>query len=141
MANNYGAFSEKDYPKDNNYGAYQESRKVIFPKGPKTRKKASDTSSMNKVYKPKASPGPVMNTLNLYGASKSQTLNKYGSPTLNARTNKKSNFTYSAPKPDKAKPKATSKNVAGFKPGTFGYNAIKAIKGAGKDVKKAYQGK
>ena len=35
------------------------------------RTKASDTSRMNKVYKPKASPGPAANTLNLYGAPKS----------------------------------------------------------------------
>ena len=34
------------------------------------RTKASDTSRMNKVYKPKASPGPATNTLNLYGAAK-----------------------------------------------------------------------
>ena len=37
------------------------------------RTKASDTSRMNKVYKPKASPGPAANTLNLYGAAKSRT--------------------------------------------------------------------
>lgn len=85
------------------------------------RSKSSDTSKMNPVYKPKASPGPAMNTLNLYGASKSQTLNKYGSPsprtkpqslnmygapTLNAKPKKKSNFTYSAPKAGKSKSKA-----------------------------------
>ena len=121
MANNYGAFSESKYPKDNNAGAYQESKKVVFSKTPKSRSKASDTSKMNPVYKPKASPGPAMNTLNLYGASKSQTLNMYGSPsprtkpqslnmygapTLNAKPKKKSNFTYSAPKAGKSKSKA-----------------------------------
>ena len=37
------------------------------------RTKASDTSRMNKVYKPKASPGPAADTLNLYGAAKSRT--------------------------------------------------------------------
>ena len=37
----------------------------------KPRSKSSDTSRMNPVYKPKASPGPVSNTLNLYGAPKS----------------------------------------------------------------------
>ena len=159
MANNYGAFSESKYPKDNNAGAYQESKKVVFSKTPKSRSKASDTSKMNPVYKPKASPGPAMNTLNLYGAPKLQTLNKYGSPsprtkpeslnlygapTLNAKPKKKSNFTYSAPKADKAKPKARpniaakpkakSKNVAGFKPGSIGAKAIGSFK-------KAYQGK
>jgi hypothetical protein len=44
----------------------------------KSRSKASDISRMNPVYKPKASPGPASNTLNLYGAPKA-------------------NFTYSAP--------------------------------------------
>ena len=43
-----------------------------------SRSKASDTKRMNPVYKPKASPGPASNTLNLYGAPKA-------------------NFTYSAP--------------------------------------------
>ena len=37
----------------------------------KPRSKSSDTSRMNPVYKPKASPGPISNTLNLYGAPKS----------------------------------------------------------------------
>jgi hypothetical protein len=60
----------------------------------KARSKASDTSKMNPVYKPKASPGPASNTINMYGAPKS-------------------NFTYSAPKADtaKASPKADRSNV------------------------------
>jgi len=60
----------------------------------KPRSKASDTSKMNPVYKPKASPGPASNTINMYGAPKS-------------------NFTYSAPKADtaKASPKANRSNV------------------------------
>ena len=37
----------------------------------KPRTKASDTSKMNKVYKPKSSPGPA--SLNLYGAAKPRT--------------------------------------------------------------------
>ena len=81
------------------------------------RTKASDTSRMNKVYKPKASPGPATNTLNLYGAAKpkmggnsnaregrkpkpvvpasAKTLNKYGAAkprtggNANARENRK----------------------------------------------------
>ena len=49
----------------------------------KPRTKASDTSKMNPIYKPKASPGPA--SLNLYGAPKnppasSRTLNLYGAP-------------------------------------------------------------
>lgn len=39
MANNYGAFSEKSYPKGNNSGAYQESKKVKF--SPSTKKTSS----------------------------------------------------------------------------------------------------
>jgi hypothetical protein len=135
MANNYGAFSEKAYPKDNNTGAYQESKKVVFSKSPKSRTKASDTSKMNPIYKPKASPGPAMNTLNLYGASKSQTLNKYGSPipstkpqslnmygapTLNAKPKPKSNFNYTAPKAGKSKPKAKAKDTSFKKSGVAG---------------------
>ena len=50
----------------------------------KPRSKASDTSKMNPLYKPKASPGPA--SLNLYGAPKNppasaRTLNLYGAPT------------------------------------------------------------
>ena len=49
----------------------------------KPRSKASDTSKMNPLYKPKASPGPA--SLNLYGAPKNppasaRTLNLYGAP-------------------------------------------------------------
>jgi hypothetical protein len=99
------------------------------------RKKASDTSRMNKVYKPKSSPGPAMNTLNLYGASKSQTLNKYGSPsprtkpqslnmygapTLNAKPKPKSNFNYTAPKAGKSKSKAKAKDTSFKKSGVAG---------------------
>lgn len=58
----------------------------------KPRTKASDTSKMNSVYKPKASPGPA--SLNLYGAPKNppasaRTLNLYGAPkpkAVNANT-------------------------------------------------------
>ena len=58
----------------------------------KPRSKASDTSKMNKIYKPKSSPGPA--TLNLYGAPKNppasaRTLNLYGAPkpkAINANT-------------------------------------------------------
>ena len=143
-----------------NYGQGSPSALASYePKKTKPRSKASDTSKMNKVYKPKSSPGPAMNTLNLYGAPKLQTLNKYGSPSprtkpeslnlygapkLNAKPKPRSNFNYTAPKADKAKPKANlvakpkakakSKNVAGFKPGSIGANAISSFK-------KAYLGK
>ena len=66
MASNYGAFSEKPTPKNNNYGAYLESKPVIFSSAPKkTRKNASDVTSMNPVYKPKASPGPIGSAANV----------------------------------------------------------------------------
>ena len=109
------------------------------------RTKASDTSRMNKVYKPKSSPGPAANTLNLYGAPKNppasaRTLNLYGAPKpkkVNANT--RENRT-SGPKSNAANVRenrvgaAKSKNVGGFKPGSVGANAILALK-------KAYQGK
>ena len=44
----------------------------------KSRSKASDVSRMNPIYKPKASPGPASDTLNLYGAPKSNF--KYSAP-------------------------------------------------------------
>ena len=54
----------------------------------------------------------------------------------------KSNFTYGAGNMPDSKKKAKAKgNMAGFKPGTAGYKAAKAVKGMGRDVKKAYQGK
>ena len=135
MANNYGAFSEKAYPKNNNTGAYQESKKVVFSKSPKTRNKSSDTRNMNPVYKPSAGPGP--NTLNMYGAPK--TVKRTEGAFMEKaypKAKPKSNFDYAAPKADKAKPKAKakSKNVAGFKPGSIGAKAIGSFK-------KAYLGK
>ena len=112
------------------------------PKKTKTRTKALDTSNMNSVYKPKASPGPVSQSFNLRPTA-SQSFNlpkpKTGSQSFYIPTPKpksKPNFNYTAPKADKAKPKAKakSKNVAGFKPGSIGANAISSFK-------KAYLGK
>ena len=116
------------------------------------RSKASDTSRMNKVYKPKASPGPATNTLNLYGAAKPR-LGGNANAREGRNVAKKSNFTYSAPKADKAKPnpnranvrenrvatskpkaKAKSKTTAGFTKGSVGERAISSFK-------KAYLGK
>jgi len=112
------------------------------PKKTKSRTKASDTSNMNSVYKPKASPGPVSQSFNLRPTA-SQSFNlpkpKTGSQRFYIPTPKpksKPNFNYTAPKADKAKPKAKpkSKNVAGFKPGSIGAKAIGSFK-------KAYLGK
>ena len=115
------------------------------------RTKSSDTSRMNKVYKPKSSPGPATNTLNLYGAAKPR-LGGNANAREDRNVAKKSNFTYSAPKADKAKPnpnranvrenrvatkpkaKAKSKTTAGFTKGSVGERAISSFK-------KAYQGK
>ena len=112
------------------------------------RTKASDTSRMNKVYKPKASPGPATNTLNLYGAAKPR-LGGNANAREDRNVAKKSNFTYSAPKADKAKPnpnranvrenrvatskpkaKAKSKTTAGFTKGSVGERAISSFKKA-----------
>ena len=68
------------------------------------RSKASDTSRMNKVYKPKASPGPATNTLNLYGAAKSRT-----GGNSNAREDRK-------PKPAKTTPNANAREDRKPKP-------------------------
>ena len=134
-----------------NYGQGSPSALASYePKKTKPRSKASDTSKMNPVYKPKASPGPVNQSFNLRPTA-SQSFNlpkpKTGSQSFYIPTPKpksKPNFTYSAPKADKvkpkarpniaAKPKAKSKNVGGFKPGSIGAKAIGSLK-------KAYQGK
>jgi len=66
MANNYGAFSELPKPTGNDYGAYLESRPSVFSSKPKkTRSKAADVTSMNPLYKPKASPGPIGSAANV----------------------------------------------------------------------------
>ena len=80
----------------------------------KPRSKASDTSKMNKIYKPKSSPGPA--SLNLYGAPKNppasaRTLNLYGAPkpkkvNANTRENRTSG------------PKSNSANVRENRVGT-----------------------
>jgi hypothetical protein len=57
------------------------------------RSKSSDTSRMNPIYKPKASPGPA--TLNLYGAAK---------PRLGGNANARENRTSTKPA------KSTTKN-------------------------------
>jgi len=125
----------------------------------KSRSKASDTSRINPVYKPKASPGPASNTLNLYGAPKPNfsysapgRQKQAKRPDANRANVKESRLPKKTPDANRAnarenrvsngKPKAKpAKNIAGFKPGTLGYKAAKTIKGAGKDLKKAYQGK
>jgi len=103
MATEYGAYQESRTSNSpsatTNYGAYLESRQgspsalaSYEPERSKPRKKASDTSKMNSLYKPKASPGPIGSASNVReGRSTNKTA--------------MSNFTYSAPKADK--PKAT----------------------------------
>ena len=114
----------------------------------KPRSKASDTSRMNKIYKPKASPGPAMNTLNMYGAPKNppasaRTLNLYGAAkpkkvNANTRENRtsgpKSNAANVRENRVPAKSKAKAKTTAGFKKGSVGERAISSLK-------KAYLGK
>ena len=111
------------------------------------RSKASDTSRMNKVYKPKASPGPIGSSANVReGRSPDRSPKPNRS---NVRENRLPKTTPNANTREgrlrdtiKAKPTAKpAANLGGFKPGTAGYKAIKAAKGMGKDLKKAYQGK
>jgi hypothetical protein len=87
--------------------------------GEGVRRLYGDTRYQDAVYTPKASPGPSNFT--------------YSTP------KPKSNFTYQTGKSSTkasmaSKPKAKSKNVAGFKPGSVGANVIGSLK-------KAYQGK
>ena len=118
------------------------------------RTKSSDTSRMNKVYKPKASPGPIGSSANVReGRSPDRSPRPNRANAREDRATKpKSNFTYSAPKADKAKPnpnranvrenrvaskpkaKAKSKTTAGFTKGSVGERAISSFK-------KAYLGK
>ena len=139
--------SSKSYSGDPEVDAVTTRVRMAIADSNYRRTKASDTSRMNKVYKPKSSPGPA--TLNLYGAPKNppasaRTLNLYGAPKPKAiNANTRENRT-SGPKsnsanvrenrvPAKSKPKA-SKTVAGFKKGSIGEKAISSFK-------KAYQGK
>ena len=81
----------------------------------KPRSKSSDTSKMNPVYKPKASPGPA--TLNLYGAAK---------PRLGGNANARENRTSSKPT------KSTTKNKV-YNPNKDSA-AAKAIRKIGRNI-------
>jgi len=65
--------SNKSYSGDPEVDAVTARVRMAIEDSNYRRTKSSDTSRMNKVYKPKASPGPATNTLNLYGAAKSRT--------------------------------------------------------------------
>ena len=133
MASNYGAFSESAYPKDNNAGAYQESRKVVFSATPRKRTKASDTGSMNSLYKPKASPGPIGSAANVReGRSSDRTPKpnranaREGRPAMAKATRPMRESTGST----KSTPRPKSNSLAD----QFARNLTKGLK-------KAYQGK
>jgi hypothetical protein len=106
-----------------------------------TRTKSGDTSKMNKIYKPKASPGPV-SQLGTYQTGKKGLEQRGTYQTGQGLSVKKTYQTGSGVKEvyksksttAASKPKAKSKNVAGFKPGSIGAKAITSLK-------KAYQGK
>jgi hypothetical protein len=106
-----------------------------------TRTKSGDTSKMNKVYKPKSSPGPV-SQLGTYQTGKKGLEQRGTYQTGQGLSVKKTYQTGSGVKEvyksksttAASKPKAKSKNVAGFKPGSIGAKAITSFK-------KAYQGK
>jgi hypothetical protein len=113
----------------------------------KSRSKASDISRMNPIYKPKASPGPIGSSANV---REGRSPDRSPKPNrANVRENRLPKTTPNANTREgrlrdtlKSKPKAKpAKNIAGFKPGTPGYKAAKTIKGMGKDLKKAYQGR
>jgi hypothetical protein len=106
-----------------------------------TRTKSGDTSKMNKVYKPKSSPGPVsqfgtyqtgkkgLEQRGTYQTGQGLSVKKTYQTGSGVKEVYKSKSTTAA-----SKPKAKSKNVAGFKPGSIGAKAITSFK-------KAYQGK
>lgn len=106
-----------------------------------TRTKSGDTSKMNKIYKPKSSPGPV-SQLGTYQTGKKGLEQRGTYQTGQGLSVKKTYQTGSGVKEvyksksttAVSKPKAKSKNVAGFKPGSIGAKAITSFK-------KAYQGK
>ena len=89
-------------------GSYVDSMGTPFgqtSRSTKPRKKSSDTSKMNSLYKPKASPGPMSSAANVReGRSTDRTAMPNRSNVREDRNvPKKSNFTYSAPKADKRK--------------------------------------
>ena len=104
-----------------------EQKGAVASFGEGVRRLYGETRYQNAIYTPKASPGPI-------GSAPSS----------------KSNFTYTAPKADKVKPNntnarenrsvATSKPKAKTKPLSIGEKIEKGFKGAGKSLKKAYQG-
>jgi hypothetical protein len=62
--------SRKSYSGDPEVDAVTARVRAAIEESNYRRTKSSDTSRMNKIYKPKSSPGPISNTLNLYGAPK-----------------------------------------------------------------------
>ena len=104
-----------------------EQKGAVASFGEGVRRLYGETRYQNAIYTPKASPGPI-------GSAPSS----------------KSNFTYTAPKADKVKSNsansrenrvATSKPKAKTRPLSIGEKIEKGFKGAGKSLKKAYQGK
>jgi len=145
--------SNKSYSGDPEVDAVTARVRMAIEDSNYRRTKSSDTSRMNKVYKPKASPGPIGSSANVReGRSPDRSPRPNRANAREDRATKpKSNFTYSAPKADKAKPNPNranvrenrvaskpkakpNKSVAGFKKGSIGEKAISSFK-------KAYLGK
>ena len=138
--------SRKSYSGDPEVDAVTARVRAAIEESNYRRTKSSDTSRMNKVYKPKSSPGPATNTLNLYGTPKNppasaRTLNLYGAPkpkkvNANTRENRTSGPKSNAAnvRENRVPTKSKSKTTAGFKKGSIGEKAISSLK-------KAYQGK
>jgi hypothetical protein len=102
-----------------------------------TRTKAGDTKNMNKLYKPKSSPGPV-SQLGSYQTGK-KGLEQRGTYQTGQGVSVKKTYQTGSGVKEVYKSKATAskpkaKNVAGFKPGSVGAKAIGSFK-------KAYLGK
>jgi len=95
--------------------------------GEGVRRLYGDTRYQNAVYTPKASPAPMGTPTAGYATKRPM-----GTPTAGYAPKK--NTYQTGQSSAKAKPKAKSKNVAGFKPGSVGANVIGSLK-------KAYQGK
>ena len=104
-----------------NKGSEQAGAVASFGEG--VRRLYGETRYQNAVYTPKASPGPVASNFT-YSAPKSA--NKVKLNSANSRENRSV---------------AASKPKAKAKPLSIGEKIEKGFKGAGKSLKKAYQGK
>lgn len=115
-------------------GSYIDSMGTPFgqtSKSTKPRRNASDTSKMNKIYKPKASPGPAANTINVYGTSKPQSLNLYGA----SNTKPKAKPISANERENRVSSKSTSKPATKTKDTSFNKSGVAGALGSSKAKK------